>query len=320
MGLRALLLLLVLAIAAMSWAATCALAHFRDVAEGIRPLEPRSFTRLTAIAVGTGGAYENHRRLGPCVAVGAGDTLVLVDAGRAVAEGLRAAGVPVHQPTRVYLTSLLPQNVAGLDDLLTTGWFEGRAEPILVVGPPGTKHLVRALTSAYEPSTGALVEALELDRSGLRLEAIEIADGWSETAGELRVHAAALRSGSLEGRAYRFESGGRSIVVGGPGWDPDALVSLAEGADLLVHGALHYASVEMAIEAGADQPERLRREAALYTRTDEVGSLAARAGVRTLVLTRLRPPPLYARQFRSLVGETFDGSVVIAEDGETLTP
>ena len=43
------------------------------------------------VTVGTGGAYENPNRLGPSIAAALGGEVVLVDAGRSVAEGLRAA-------------------------------------------------------------------------------------------------------------------------------------------------------------------------------------------------------------------------------------
>jgi ribonuclease BN (tRNA processing enzyme) len=107
-------------------------------------------------------------------------------------------------------------------------------------------------------------------------------------------------------------------VVGvGAAWGGDALVELARGAHLLVHEAHFAESVEMAIQAGALEPERLRREAALRTPLDEAGARAARAGAGGLALVRLRPPPLFALQASRAVGE-YRGSVFVPEDGEEL--
>ena len=39
---------------------------------------------------------------------------------------------------RARLSSLLPENTVGLDDLLLTGWLDGREAPLRVVGPAGT--------------------------------------------------------------------------------------------------------------------------------------------------------------------------------------
>jgi ribonuclease BN (tRNA processing enzyme) len=51
-----------------------------------------------------------------------------------------------------------------------------------------------------------------------------------------------------------------------------------------------------------------------------VGALAARAGVGTLVLVRLRPPPVYDLQITSLVDDSFDGRIEIPDDGDEITP
>lgn len=320
MGLRVFVVVVVAFIAMTSWVATCALSHYRKVAAGIAPLDRREFESLTLITVGTGGAYENPQRLGPCLAVGFGSRVVLVDAGRSVAEGLRAARIPVSQPDTLFLTSLLPENVLGLDDLLLTGWLTARRVPLRLVGPPGTRALADAIVQAHGPSVRTLSQTLAISAEGAGVEIVEIEGGWEESREGLGVRAAALEGGPLAGRAYRFEAERHAVVAGGTGWDSESLVALAKGADVLVHEALHGPSVEMAIEAGTEHPERLRREAALHTRTDEVGSLASRAGVRTLVLVRLRPPPLYAQQFRSLVGKSFAGEVVIAKDGQEIKP
>ena len=303
------------------WALTCAAWRFDQVAEGVVPLEPRDFPRLALLMLGTGGAYENPARLGPVTAVAHGRRVLLVDAGRGVAESLRAAKLPVAQPDMLLLTHLLPENSVGLDDLLLTGWLEGRSAPLRVIGPPGTRALVEGIAAAHAGAIAALGSALDLPMAGAEVTAIEIGSDWSESLGELSVRAAALPGGPLEARAYRFEAGGRSIVVSGTGWAPDALAGFARGANLLVHEAAFVPGPEVARELGIDsQAERLRREGALHTSLAEVGALAARAGVGTLVLVRLRPPPVFDLQITSLVDDSFDGRILIASDGDEVTP
>jgi ribonuclease BN (tRNA processing enzyme) len=67
-------------------------------------------------------------------------------------------------------------------------------------------------------------------------------------------------------------------------------------------------------------PGPLAREAALHTALEAVGGLAARAGVETLALVRLRPPPVYDVQITSVVEETFPGRVLVPDDAEELVP
>jgi ribonuclease BN (tRNA processing enzyme) len=310
-----------LGVVAACWAVTCAAWRFDRVAEGVRPLEARAFPELTLLTLGTGGAYENPSRRGPASAVALGSRVLLVDAGRGVAESLRAARLPVAQPETLLLTNLLAENTVGLDDLLLTGWLEGRARPLRVIGPPGTRALVEGVAAAQAGAVAALGSSLGLPPEGAAASAIEIPDGWSEAMEALSVRAAALPGGVLPARAYRFEAGGRSIVISGTGWGSEALTAFARGANLLVHEAAFLPTPEVARELGIEaQADRLQREAAIHTALGDVGALAARAGVGALVLVRLRPPPVYDLQITSLVDDSFDGRILIPSDGDEITP
>ena len=67
-------------------------------------------------------------------------------------------------------------------------------------------------------------------------------------------------------------------------------------------------------------PERLRREAAIYTDFDEVGAIARRAGVRVLVLYKMRQPAVLDLQVSSRVDDVYDGHIAVAHDGDEFTP
>ena len=62
----------VLAVMIASWALTCAAWRADRVIAGVAPLDPRTFARLTLVTLGTGGAYENPNRAGPCIALALG--------------------------------------------------------------------------------------------------------------------------------------------------------------------------------------------------------------------------------------------------------
>jgi ribonuclease Z len=320
MTLRLVALFAILGIGVASWMLTCAAWRFDEVAAGVLPLEARRFDRMTVVTLGTGGAYENHLRRGPSTAVALGERVVLIDAGRAVAESLRAAKIPVSQPDTVLLTNLLPENTLGLDDLLVTAWTRGRTEPLRLLGPPGTEALARAVEESARRGADAWGRALGPESRPV-FEASELSDGWSHETGELRIHAAALPGGPTEALAYRFEWRGRSVVVSATGWGPDALARFARGAQLLVHDGAMVPTPEEAAQLGLEEePDRLRREAALYTSLEAAAGVARRAGVEELVLVRLRPPPVYDLQITSIVGKGFDGRIAIADDGDEFTP
>lgn len=299
---------------------TCQSWRFRDLAEGIAWLPDRSFERPTLILAGTGSANENPQRLGPVTAVGVGSRVLLVDAGRAVAEALRHCSIPVVQPDTVLLTSLRPEDTVGLDDLALTGWNAPRAGPLRVLGPPGTKKLAGALNRAHAPALEAIARARGVDPAGARLEAIDVEDGWTESADGLSIRAALVASEPVASLAWRFETASRAWVVAGAAPDPTRLAEFATGATTLVGPGFFSKSVEMAIEGGAENAEQLRRDAKLLLPLEGLATSAAQAGVGTLVVTRLTPPPLFDEQFKTALRDGFPGEIVIAEECSEVSP
>lgn len=312
---------LVLSVAVLSWIATCAAWQFDRVSVGVVPLDTKQYERLTLIAVGTGGMYENPNRAGPCLAVGLAEEIVLVDVGRNSAAALRRARIPVSQPTTVYLTNLMPEHTLGLFDLLITGWLDGREGPLALVGPPGTREFAERLNRAHAPEIRLQAEALGLQIAGARFEAREIRSGNDGSRGEISVDSLELPGGPTPTLAYRFSAGERALVTAPVGWGREALTDFARGASALVRDAVFVPGPELVEELQIDlDPERLQREAALQTAIEEVGEVAQQAGVRTLVLVRLRPPPVYDLQITSVVGKRFDGRIELPEDGDEITP
>ncbi len=311
----------VLTIAALSWTLTCSARRYDQVMAGIAPLDLRRFPRLTLITVGTGGAFENPDRQGPATAVALDTRIVLVDAGRGIAEALRASRIPVSQPDTIFLTSLLPENTVGLDDLLLSGWLDGRKQPLRLIGPPGTAELARALTTAHQRGVADAARVRDLPATAARFQGIEITGDWTEQLGELTVRAGRIPGGPLEALAYRFEWRDRSAVVGSAGWGLDTLQDFARNANVLVHELVLVPTPEVVASGVLEiDPETARREAALHTGIEEVGALARAAGVETLVLVRLQPPPVYDFQLTSRVDDHFDGRILVASDGDEIRP
>jgi ribonuclease BN (tRNA processing enzyme) len=313
--------LIALGVVVAAWFLTCAAAQYDDVRAGVAPLERRSFERLTLVTLGTGSAYEDHNRRGPATALALGEGVVVVDAGRGVAQSLRHAGFPVDQPDTLLLTSLLPENTAGLADWLATAWLRGRREPVTLIGPVGTKALARAVEASVLPGLRARASGLGVELGTPGYTAREIEGGQTLTFHGIAVAAGALDGGPLPALAYRFEANGRSVVVAGTGFADDALAKFARRAQVLVHEAAYIPTPEQVAEFEIQEdPERLKREAALHTTLEAVGRVARRAEVETLVLVRLRPPPVYDLQVTTLVDDSYDGRVVVAADGDEITP
>ncbi len=299
---------------------SCQIWRYNDLAEGIAWLEPRSFERATLIAVGTGGAAENPHRNGPATAIGVGSRILLVDAGRGLADGLRQCQIPVAQPDTVLLTSLLPENTLGLDDLLLTGWNTPRTKPLRLLGPPGTRARAEAIAAAYGQSVDALASARGVAADGAHLEVVEIGDGFREEGDGFVLRAGAVGDAPLPSLAYRFEANDVAIVVAGTNPDPEQLAAFARGAHLIAAEGFHAESITLAEKANAPDIERLKREATLHMPLQEFGKIGMDARVPMLVVTRLQPPPLFDAQFETAVGETYRGRVVVAGECTEITP
>jgi ribonuclease BN (tRNA processing enzyme) len=307
---------LVVVLVAM-WGLSYASKRLEHVASGIAALAPRKFEALTFVAVGTGGTFENHLRLGPCAAVGLGETIVAVDAGRGTAQALRQAQIPVEQPV-LLLTSVLPESTLGLDDWIWGATLAG-ASSVRVLGPKGTRALVAGLVAAH--ATGARAQAAAFGvPAAPGLDVVEAEDGFTAEIAPLTVRAFLQRGGPVPTLAWRIEGGGKSVTVSAAGFDADALVAAARDASLWVHEAVQGASLDQAVAADLPGAAALATEGALHTRLEDVGALASRAGAKRLALVRLRPPPVWAFQYERLVASTYRGIVAIPEDAEAITP
>jgi ribonuclease BN (tRNA processing enzyme) len=302
------------------WGLSFASKQLERVAAGVMPLDSRRFETTTVIAVGTGGTHENHRRLGPCIAVGLEETLVLVDAGRGLSPALRRASIPVAQPRAMLLTSLLPENTLGLADWLATAALDSDRSALDVLGPPGTRALVEGLLEARRADLAAQLTALGLPQAA-EVRVREVDAPFEAELGPFRVSATPLSGGPLPALAWRVAGPEASVAVSGAGWDASTVAEFARGADVLIHEAISGASLDAAIEAGLPQAEVLRAEGALHARVEEIGDVATRAGVRKLALVRLRPPPVFDIPFggyRALVAARFRGEVLLPEDGDEI--
>ena len=318
---RVALLGFLVAVVIAMWVFAFLSKHFEKVAAGVAALAPAEFERLTLLTLGTGGTFENHWRRGPALAVGLAQEVLLVDAGRGVAEALRAAAIPVEQPRVLLLTSLDAENVLGLDDLWLTGWLRGRDEALRVYGPRGTEALARGLERALAPQADAQAAAFSLPPQGRAIEVHELEGSASFVRGGLALRAEPLRGGPLPALAWRVEGGGYSVVVTHGSADADALAAAAQDATFWVTEAVYGAALDRAREAGADGIGALLREAEGHPRLEALGALATRAGVHSVVLVRLRPPPPFASQYEAVVEEGgFRGNVHVPEDGDRLSP
>lgn len=193
---------------------------------------------LRAIVCGTGASAIESRVQRPCLAVAAAGRLFIVDAGSGASDALQRRNVPLGRLEAVLLTGADLTRSVNLDELYATS-DGARRNPLLpVYGPADAQRLVEGLNAAagLDGMTRGLQAWGPAPTPGRSVIVFE-ADG-------LIVSAFTTQEDAFAGRVgYRFDYGGRSLVVGGDGRAEWA--DAATDADVVLHGAQTQALAQL---------------------------------------------------------------------------
>jgi ribonuclease BN (tRNA processing enzyme) len=245
---------------------------------------PRETTSV--ILLGTGTPVPDHLAQGPATAVVVGKRIFLFDAGAGVMRQLEAAGLPYRRGpiAGVFLTHLHSDHTLGYPDVILTSWVMGRRAPLRVVGPSGTQRLTDHIVAGWREDIEVRTSGLERGiQNGWKVSVLETVGGVVYDSLGVRVRAFGVRHGNWQWAfGYRIDTPDKSIVISGDTAPSDSVADAARGVDVLVHEV--YPEVRLKPEdrpGGEDWPRYMR---AFHTSDRELGTLAARAGPKTLVL------------------------------------
>lgn len=274
----------------------------------------------TVTITGSGTPIMAAGRAGPGVCVTHADTIVQVDCGRGTTLRLTEAGVDLTRLGALLVTHHHSDHLVGLADLLMSRWLEAPVEvaldPLPVLVPDGpAAAIARQVLEAW---AGEI--SLRIDHIGYRSRPdpdVRPFPAGSEPSPvleleEVVVEAVAVRHEPvIPAAGYRVRTPDGVVVISGDTAVCPEMESLAAGADVLVHEAFRTAAVASLLS----DPGAI---AAYHADTVALGGMAARAGVETLVLTHLIPPPVTETDEAAFVDEVrrggFGGRVVVARD------
>ena len=290
---------------------------------------------LRVLLCGTASPIPSANRAEACTAVFAGGRLWIVDTGPGSWRTLALRRIRGESIGAIFYTHLHSDHIGELGEFNLQTWGAGRPGPLRIYGPDGVVDLVHGFAQAYAADTrfriahhGAAL--LPPDRAVMvpppfsrrrRRGRIVDEDGVVVTA--FTVNHAPVKPAL----GYRFDYGGRSVVVSGDTALSPNLVAQAHGADVLVHEAQSQAMVHI-MEAAAREAGQLRIAKILgdipsyHTDPADAAREAVSAGVRLLVLTHFTPPPdnpLLAVIFRRDMSAVPPEGVVLGEDGTLIT-
>jgi ribonuclease BN (tRNA processing enzyme) len=277
----------------------------------------RKGTRLVLLGT-AGGPTPKSGRSAPAQAIVVGDRLYLVDCGDGVARQLAIARIPIGQLRAVFITHQHSDHNAGYGPLFLLGWTAGLSKPVDVYGPPPLERMTTLLLDAYDYDIRLRMKDEGRPPLAPLVRPHEIVGGGEVFADDrVRVTAAVNHHPPIEHSfAYRIDTADRSIVISGDTNYSENVLKLARGADILVHEALYRPFWE---RPDAPQTPEIRRHIiASHTDAQDIGRLAAAAGVKRLVLTHFVPSePTGAvpdETWLAAARKHFNGDVVLGRD------
>jgi ribonuclease BN (tRNA processing enzyme) len=280
------------------------------------PAKPR--TRI--IFLGTKG--------GPRVGVGASnpanlvvvnETPFVIDCGMGVSRQLVNAGVPLPSVKYIFISHHHSDHNLEYGNLFYNAWAAGLSTPIHSFGPKDIEAMTRTywelnkfdvdtrIEDEGRPDPRPLLVAKDITEDGVVLQTAD-------------VKVTAFRTPHppiVDSFAYKFETPDGVIVFSSDTAYNPRLAEFAKGADVLVHEALYVPAVDRLViktKNGATLKKHLMES---HTTTEDVGRIAAAAGVKVLVLSHFVPgddPEVTDEDWISGVRKNFSGKIIVAKD------
>lgn len=246
------------------------------------------------------------------------DMAYLVDCGDGVARQLTAAGIPVSWLRHMFITHQHSDHNADYGNLILLSWAELRAA-VDAWGPPPLEKMTRLFLELNEfdittrtadegrKPLAPLLKPHEITKAGLVMQDDRV-----------RVTAALVPHPPIEHAfAYRFDTADRSIVVSGDTARSDALIKLAQGADVLVHEVLWVPAVDRIAASFPNSTTLKQHIIDSHTSVEDAGRVAQAAGVKTLVLSHFVPagdPTITDQMWLDAARTHFRGAVIVGKD------
>lgn len=276
--------------------------------------------RSRLILLGTaGGPTPKPNRAAPCNAVIVDGAIYLVDAGNGAARQMAIAGLDMAALRGVFLTHHHSDHNADLGNLVLLGWAGRLTQPVDFIGPPPLKRMMRQsldlnrtdinirMADEGRVDPARLVKVQEITKPGLVYK-----DARVSVRSALACHPPVVPS-----FAYRFDTADRSIVFSGDTAPCDNVVELARGADVLVHEVMYLPAMEQLIATEPNAATLREHLLASHTSTEQLGKIATRAGVKTLVLSHFVPggfPFVPDQVWLDAVRPHFAGKIIVGRD------
>ena len=272
---------------------------------------------MDIILTGTGSPIPDPNRAGPSTLVKAGDTQILIDAGRGVVMRMAGVGTMPMMLSGVLITHLHSDHVCALNDVITTHWVMTQGTPALkIFGPPGIAQFVERQLAALEADVGYRIAHHEVLTEGPAIEVTELEPGDSFAINDVQISVAATEHSPVKPTiGFRLEHDGKVAAIVGDTIPCEGLDTLVQGADAYVQTVIRPEIVKLI-------PNDMIQDILDYhSGVEDAAQTAARCGAKRLVLTHMVPAPPPG-QYDDWINEArphFGGEVLTGDDLFTVS-
>jgi ribonuclease BN (tRNA processing enzyme) len=265
---------------------------------------------------------------GPRVGIGASnpanlvvvnDTPFVIDCGMGVSRQLVSAGVPIPSVKYIFITHHHSDHNLEYGNLSYNAWAAGLSTPIHSFGPIGIEAMTRAfwelnkfdvetrIEDEGRPDPRKLLIAKDISDDGVVLKTSDV------TVTAFRTPHPPI----VDNFAYRFETPDGTIVFSSDTAYNPKLAEFAKGADVLVHECMYLPAVDRLVAKTKNGATLKKHLLESHTTTEDVGRVAAAAGVKVLVMSHFVPgddPLVTDDNWAEDVKKNFSGRIVVAKD------
>jgi ribonuclease BN (tRNA processing enzyme) len=299
--------------------------EFLAAIAGLPLAQSRQRTRLILLGTRGGPRVGKEGRRNSSVLLLINGVPYVVDCGYGTSQQLLAAGIPLNSVRYIFVTHHHSDHALEYGPLFYNGWVSGAPVRVDSYGPPGLEAMTRAffeymkididtrMTDEGRPDPRTRLFAHDVVMGAAASPPIKVLENTDVKVTAVRVPHPMIK----DALAYRFDAADRSIVISGDTAYCTALADLAKGADVLVHEVMHLAGVEALLKR-VPNAARLREHLLVsHTTPEDVGRVAAGAGVKMLVLYHFVPaddPSLTDEMWLEGVRKHYKGRIVIGQD------
>jgi ribonuclease BN (tRNA processing enzyme) len=279
-------------------------------------------TRLVMLGTAAGPVPGRSRKMTSHVMLSNGAAYIL-DCGLGVTDRFAETGIPFGALRSIFITHHHFDHNVEYGPLLAIGFVQGMPLSVHAYGPPPLKQM----TEDYIRSMRTTIDFWAEDLKMKPLKAVDVTEvpgaGPVMQDDNVKVTSVVVQHPPVKpALGYRFDFHDRSIAFSGDTVPLDAVAQMAKGADVLVHEAMYVPAVETYVKAQVAKGRPVSVEAFMahmkadHSPVEDVGRIAAEAGVKTLVLSHLTPAldSISDETWRAPAAQYFKGEIIVARD------